>query len=111
MRDRQEESDVVQGVPAQEVSGRGHVEERLALRPPIQLVQSPLPGPATAAAPRPPDGPRSDAVAAITATASTATGTAATVVAVFPFHAGEFDPVTAIRALPQDRHVEWRRRW
>lgn len=108
MCDRQEESDVVQGVPAQEVSGRGHVEERLALRPPFQLVQDPLPGPAAAAPgrPRPPDGPWPDA--AVTATSSVATGAAAAaVVAVFPFRANTLGPVTAVRALglPRDRQI------
>lgn len=50
VRDRQAEPDVVQGVPPEEVPGRGHVEERLALRPPLQLVQNPLSAPAPAAA-------------------------------------------------------------
>lgn len=50
MRDRQEKSNVVQGVPAQKMPGRGHVEEWFALRPTVQLVQNPLSAPTAATA-------------------------------------------------------------
>lgn len=50
MRDQQEEQDVVQGVPAAQVSGGGHVQERVPVRPAVKLVQDPLPTPGTAAA-------------------------------------------------------------
>lgn len=53
MRNQQEESNGVQGVPTEEVPDGGHVEERLALRPTFELVQDSLPAPGTAAAARP----------------------------------------------------------
>lgn len=38
VRDQQEEQDVVQGVQATQMSLGRHVQERVAVRPPVQLV-------------------------------------------------------------------------
>ena len=43
VRHQQEEPDVVQGLPPPQVPAGGHVQERLPLRPPLQLVQIALP--------------------------------------------------------------------
>ena len=43
VRHQQEEPDVVQGLPTAQVPPGGHVQERLPLRPPLKLVQNPLP--------------------------------------------------------------------
>ena len=48
VRDQQEEPDVVQSVPPEEVPDGGHVQERLALRTQEQLVQDTLPPPGAA---------------------------------------------------------------
>jgi len=82
VRDQQEEQDVVQGVPAAQMSGGGHVQERVTVRPAIQLVQDPLPAPGTAAAPSPPQqqqpAPTAATPAPATATLASATTTTTT---------------------------------
>lgn len=49
MRHQQEEPDGVQSVPAAQVPHGRHVQVRLSLRPPLQLVQDTLPAAGTAA--------------------------------------------------------------
>jgi len=77
VRDQQKEQDVVQGVQVAQVSGGGHVEEWVPVRPAVQLVQDTLlaPGTATAAPPPPQQQPAPTATpapaAATTASATT----------------------------------------
>lgn len=89
MRDRQKESDVVQGMSAKKVSGRRHVEERFALRPPIQLVQNSLSAPTAAIYPRWRRQRRGRVASAVTGS----------VAVVFRFRAQRLGSVTAVRKL------------
>ena len=72
LRDQQEEPHVVQGVSAAQVPAGGHVQERLAVRPQVQLVQDPLPAAGAAA---PAAAAPSAAAAAAAPAAAAAAGT------------------------------------
>jgi len=89
--DQQEKQDVVQGVPAAQMSGGGHVQERVTVRPAIQLVQDPLPAPGTAAAP---STPQQQQPAPTAATPAPATATLASATTTTPVVRGPAFPAT-----------------